>query len=280
MALSKIKTNSISTSQNNITFGANTVFGGNTKLGSISSVGTNPIPQSGFTVGNGNFDNVNNNAGGSLSIIGNDGGFNSGGNRLILDFVPSTNAARIVATAGGNASSNASLMFYTTNGTTNYWAQNIDKNGYVTKMYNASAGWALSIVASGVQRGYTVHYDNRASCSAVPSQSGNRVRFTAPVTGKYLVTINLEGVYSQPTGGSGKTLYLFNLYGSFGSLGNSMTAGQEIIDFRGVSGAVDNTGTAFVLHLAANDYIEPDWYAAVDAYTSGGIMRAWVELLS
>lgn len=91
-------------------------------------------------------------------------------------------------------------------------------------------------------------------------------RFTAPEDGRYLITININGIAQT------SNLTLISIYGSWNGSVNSQGTGAEIIDLRS-AGPLPNDLSAWchIFNFAAGDYIEIDNYRpAPTAYCTGG----------
>lgn len=111
-----------------------------------------------------------------------------------------------------------------------------------------------------------VIYKNIGSCattyaSPATGVTGNVVRFTAPVSGMYSVSISAVGVSSAQT-------LLISMYGSF-STNNNIVPNMEILDLRRPDFSEEAYTISQALFLSANDYIEPDIYRPTSSYHDG-----------
>lgn len=157
------------------------------------------------------------------------------------------------------------------------WA--IDSAGRVTMPYQPYASWTVSCVLPSNTRTYALR-SNIGNCTSIigPAQGSNPgsiVRFTAPVAGRYLVTVTAsQAGTNSPTGSTSSCL--ISAFGSWSGSSNSVQPSQEIIDTRGARG-LDDVGNSFILNLAQGDHIEPDFYTS---YESGGKIDVTVQLIS
>lgn len=196
---------------------------------------------------------------------------NSEGGELRLLRANTANGIGWIIDVVGNTNSPALRIFNEANKTVL-----IDGNGVMTKSSQPSASWRISYSGSGssITRNYTIYQDVASNCSAVGSPQGSPgsvVRFTAPVAGKYLVSMQGSQVATNVGTAVG---WLASIFGSFSGATNAIQANQEMLDTRAYR--TDDVGTAFVLNLSAGDYINPDSY---QGYESGGNLCVTVYFL-
>ena len=155
----------------------------------------------------------------------------------------------------------------------------LDGAGRVTMPYQPYASWTVSCVLPSNTRTYALR-SNIGNCTSIigPAQGSNPgsiVRFTAPVAGRYLVTVTAsQAGTNSPTGSTSSCL--ISAFGAWSNTSNSVSVNQEIIDTRSARG-VDDLGNSFILNLAQGDHIEPDFYAN---YESGGKIDVTIQLIS
>lgn len=199
-----------------------------------------------------------------------DANFNLGGNRTVMDLVPATRTARLGGINGGGSATKLEL-----------YANNMpvvlsDVNGFITTPYQPYALWNLWLT------GWTGSYYTRsvsivknvgnAAASVAHPMSGSYARFTAPVSGRYLITVNAHGISQTPGFGPNgySAMTLICMYTSNGYY-------VEFIDTRNAH--LDEASGALVLYLNAGDYVNPDWYTGSVGYESGGSVEVTVSLI-
>lgn len=207
----------------------------------------------------------------SVSSTVNDANFNLGGQRAVMDFWPGGSRARIGAVNGGGAAVGLDIL---ANGQS---VISSDSSGRITIPNQPNACWKL-VISGGNSRNLTI-LTNTGSCvtSITNPIAGSYGMFTAPIGGRYLVTVNGMNIGSQPSGATNKSPCLISLYGSWSTTSNIAFPGQEWIDTR--SAQVDNIGASIVLNLAQGDTVGPDWYHSGTGYESSGEVQTTVTLI-
>jgi hypothetical protein len=209
----------------------------------------------------------------SISATSNDSNFASGGRRAVMDLWAAGNRGRIGSVNGGGSAVGLTLL---SNGLN---AVDINTAGLITMQYQPYAAWSIWCVTPSNTRTYAVRSNVGGNATGITAPQGANpgyvIRFTAPIAGRYLVTVQaFQAGTNSPTGGASSCL--ISAFGAWDTNINSILPSQEIIDTRSARG-VDDLSSAFVLNLAQGDHIEPDFYTA---YESGGRIDVTVHLLS
>ena len=134
----------------------------------------------------------------------------------------------------------------------------VDNAGRITTANQPAANWSISANTSTYVRSVSIKRDANNNVSSVAAGNGTSHgsvgRFTAPISGVYLITIRGTG---STISGSNE---LLSVYGSWSTTTNVLQPTNEVLDLRITPVANDGVGWACTLYLSANDYWELDWY--------------------
>jgi hypothetical protein len=148
--------------------------------------------------------------------------------------------------------------------------------GTVLKPENPSSAWKMTCGTAKTTSILRNIGSNATLVAATASGfSGNYVRFTAPVSGTYVVTVNPYPV----TGGTSQLLMY--MYGSYSFTSNAITSIQEIIDLRTGSNIQEPNCFTLVMYLSEGDTLEPDVYRSSTSFIDGSAtMHVSVDFLN
>lgn len=137
-------------------------------------------------------------------------------------------------------------------------ALNLDSSGRISTPNRTYGKWTLVTTAGGVRSVVIWRNIGNAVTSVQAGGTlgyGNCGRFTAPITGIYLITLLARGVTSASNA-------LVSIYGTFSN--DPSTNGTEMLDIRsslfGTNIYNDGLGYAHTLYLNSGEYFEYDFY--------------------
>jgi hypothetical protein len=148
--------------------------------------------------------------------------------------------------------------------------------GTVLKPENPSASWTMTC---GTAKTTSILRNVGSNASLVAATasgfSGNYVRFTAPVDGTYVVTVN---PYPATAGSSDLLIYM---YGSYSFTVNAIRTIREIIDLRNISNIQEPNCFTLVMYLSEGDTLEPDVYRSSTSFVdTAATMHVSVDFLN